>query len=94
MNALAHPCNTSRSDKWNSSSGILAGAGRPCARGGAGGERDAVVRALAWQAHGMDIADALHLALSHHSSQFKTFDKNLAKAAKRVAAKPMVSAPD
>ena len=57
-------------------------------------ERDAVVRALAWQAHGMDIADALHLALSHHSSQFKTFDKNFAKAAKRVAAKPVVSAPD
>ena len=56
-------------------------------------ERDAVVRALAWQQHGMGMADALHLALSHQAVALKTFDKDFAKAAKRVAAKPAVSAP-
>ena len=56
-------------------------------------ERDAVVRALAWQQHGMEIADALHLALSHQATNFKSFDKDFVKVAKRVATKPGVSAP-
>ena len=56
-------------------------------------ERDAVVRALAWQQHGMGMADALHLALSHQAVGLKTFDKDFAKAAKRMAAQPSVSAP-
>ena len=56
-------------------------------------ERDAVVRALAWQQHGMDVADALHLALSHQATNFKSFDKDFAKIAKRVAARPEVSVP-
>ena len=56
-------------------------------------ERDDVVCALAWQQHGMDIADALHLALSHQATSFKSFDKDFAKVAKRVATKPEVSAP-
>ena len=56
-------------------------------------ERDAVVRALAWQQHGMGIADALHLALSHQSEQLTTFDKDFIKLAKRIGAQPVVSLP-
>ncbi len=56
-------------------------------------ERDAVVRALAWHQHGMGMADALHLALSHQSEQFTTFDKDFIKVAKRIGAQPVVSLP-
>lgn len=56
-------------------------------------ERDAMVRALAWHQHGMGIADALHLALAHHSEQFTTFDKDFIKLAKRIGAQPVVSLP-
>ena len=56
-------------------------------------ERDAVVRALAWHQHGMGMADALHLALSHQSEQFTTFDKDLIKVAKRIGAQPVVGLP-
>ena len=56
-------------------------------------ERDAVVRALAWHQHGMGMADALHLALSHQSERFTTFDKDLIKVAKRIGAQPAVGLP-
>ena len=56
-------------------------------------ERDAVVRALAWQQHGMGMADALHLALSHQSERFTTFDKEFTKVAKRIGAQPDVGSP-
>ena len=56
-------------------------------------ERDAVVRALAWHQHGMGMADALHLALSHQSEQFTTFDKDFIKVAKRIGAQPVVRLP-
>ena len=56
-------------------------------------ERDAVVRALAWHQHGMGMADALHLALSHQSERFTTFDKDFIKVAKRIGAQPAVASP-
>ena len=56
-------------------------------------ERDAVVRALAWHQHGMGMADALHLALSHQSERFTSFDKDFIKVAKRIGAQPDVGLP-
>ena len=56
-------------------------------------ERDAVVRALAWHQHGMGMADALHLALSHQSERLTTFDKDFVKVAKRMGAQPAVGVP-
>ena len=56
-------------------------------------ERDAVVRALAWHQHGMVMADALHLALSHQSERLTTFDKDFVKVAKRMGAQPAVGVP-
>lgn len=56
-------------------------------------ERDAVVRALAWHQHGMGMADALHLALSHQSERLTTFDKDFIKLAKRIGAQPLVGVP-
>jgi predicted nucleic-acid-binding protein len=43
-----------------------------------------VSTALEWNEAGVDLADALHLASSHHCEGFATFDRSLAKAAKRV----------
>jgi predicted nucleic-acid-binding protein len=56
-------------------------------------ERAAVLRALAWHGAGMDFADAMHLAASDAASAFVSFDRNLARAAKRASAKPDVAAP-
>ncbi|MGH7436869.1 MAG: type II toxin-antitoxin system VapC family toxin [Polyangiaceae bacterium] len=56
-------------------------------------DRDDVLRALGWHAQGMDFADALHLAASNSATHFVTFDRKLAKAAKRVGAKPPTAAP-
>jgi predicted nucleic-acid-binding protein len=56
-------------------------------------DRAAVLRALAWYGTGMDFADALHLAASDAASAFVSFDRDLAKAAKRAGAKPEVAAP-
>ena len=56
-------------------------------------ERDVVLRALAWHAAGMDLADALHLAASHAATAFATFDRRLSKLAKRAAVQPAVIAP-
>lgn len=41
-----------------------------------------ITLAIEWHEHGMDFADALHLAQSQHHSKFLTFDKNFAKKAK------------
>ena len=41
----------------------------------------AVTQALQWCDGGMDFADALHLASSHASEKFATFDTQLKKAA-------------
>ena len=55
--------------------------------------RAAVLRALSWHGSGMDFADALHLAVSDATSAFVSFDRDLAKAAKRAGATPRVVAP-
>lgn len=56
-------------------------------------DRDVVLRAIAWHADGMDFADALNLAGSGGVRAFATFDRRLAKAAKKVGASPPVVAP-
>jgi predicted nucleic-acid-binding protein len=56
-------------------------------------DRPAVLRALDWHATGMDFADALHLAMSGNASLFLSFDRNLARAAKRAGATPPVTTP-
>jgi predicted nucleic-acid-binding protein len=55
--------------------------------------RAAVLRALAWHSAGMDFADALHLAVCDAASAFVSFDRDLAKVAKRAGAKPDVAVP-
>jgi len=52
-----------------------------------------VLRALAWHRAGMDFADAMHLAVSDAASAFVSFDRKLAKVAKKARAKPDVAAP-
>ncbi len=47
-----------------------------------GGDR--AQRALAWARSGMDFADALHLAGAGECERFATFDRDLAKAARRL----------
>lgn len=54
---------------------------------------DAVRRAFAWIEGGMDIADALHIALSERVTQFVSFDQGLAKRARLVGARPPVATP-
>ncbi|SRR5260370_37364259 len=41
-------------------------------------------QALAWAEHGMDLADALHLARTGHCEAFVSFDRDLARAANRI----------
>ena len=52
-----------------------------------------VLRALAWHGAGMDFADALHLAVSDATTAFVSFDRGLAKVARKARAKPDVAAP-
>ena len=54
---------------------------------------EAVYRALAWFRDGLDLPDALHLALSGHAAQFKTFDERLQKRAAALAISPAVTQP-
>jgi predicted nucleic-acid-binding protein len=51
----------------------------------------AVRRALAWFAAGMDFADAVHLASSIAAAGFATFDKPLAKRARKLEGTPPVT---
>ena len=53
------------------------------ASGVAVGEAAAVKRAFRLAEQGLDFADALHLALAHGCEAFVTFDKRLAKRARR-----------
>jgi predicted nucleic acid-binding protein len=46
----------------------------------------AVLQALAWLEHGMDFADALHLATASHCDGIATFDRDFIKAASRLGA--------
>lgn len=45
-----------------------------------------VALAFDWALHGMDFADALHLAASKHCDAFMSFDRDLAKIAKAAGA--------
>ena len=52
-------------------------------------EPERVAKALDWAASGMDFADALHVAAAEECEAFMSFDKSLAKAAKRIAEAPI-----
>jgi predicted nucleic-acid-binding protein len=54
---------------------------------------EAVHVALGWVDAGMDVADALHLALSGNATKFLTFDTTLARRAARLGTQPPASAP-
>lgn len=56
-------------------------------------DRLAVLEAVAWHEAGMDFADAMHLAASGGATAFVSFDRHLAKAARRAGAKPSVAEP-
>jgi predicted nucleic-acid-binding protein len=49
----------------------------------------AVMEALAWAEAGMDFADALHLAGASEAEAFLSFDRDLARDAKKFAAVPV-----
>jgi predicted nucleic-acid-binding protein len=48
-----------------------------------------VAQAFDWAEHGMDFADALHLAKAPNCEAFVSFDRNLAKMARRLGAIPV-----
>jgi predicted nucleic acid-binding protein len=54
---------------------------------------EAVRKALGWAAKGMDIADALHLALCDKAARFLTFDDAFARRASKIGANPPISVP-
>jgi predicted nucleic-acid-binding protein len=53
-------------------------------------DREAVDRALSWYGEGMDFADALHIATAR-TSHFATFDRKLARKARRTRGAPAVT---
>jgi predicted nucleic-acid-binding protein len=53
----------------------------------------AVFRALRWAEQGLDLANALHLALSDKASYFLTFDEALMRRATKLGAQPAVAPP-
>ena len=54
---------------------------------------EAVFQALRWAESGLEVADALHLALSAKAARFLSFDRDLAKRVARAGAQPLVAAP-
>ena len=54
---------------------------------------EAVRAALRWAKAGVDVADALHLALSGQSTKFLTFDATLVRRATKLGAQPPASSP-
>lgn len=44
-----------------------------------------IAKALGWTSRGMEFADALHLAKAHESKAFVSFDRQLARVAKRLS---------
>jgi predicted nucleic-acid-binding protein len=54
---------------------------------------DRVVQAIAWCEQGMDLADAVHLALSADASKFVTFDEALIARSERLPTRPQASPP-
>jgi predicted nucleic-acid-binding protein len=53
----------------------------------------AVARALGWLRHGMDFADALHLASSSHVNEFVTFNVALRRRSAELRTQPPVVVP-
>ncbi len=51
----------------------------------------AVARALEWSSAGLDFPDALHLGSAADATQFATFDRRLARQARRLTAREIVS---
>ena len=51
----------------------------------------AVARALDWYKEGLDFADALHLASAGSAKEFATFDRKLARQARRTTALETIS---
>lgn len=47
-----------------------------------------IYNALEWHMHGMDFADAIHLAQSQECESFATFDKNLIKSSLNASTIP------
>ena len=54
---------------------------------------EAVFQALSWAEGGLDVADALHLALSGKAERFLSFDGDLTRQAARAGVQPQVVAP-
>jgi len=48
-----------------------------------------IYNAIEWHMHGMDFADAIHLAKSQECESFVTFDKNLVKSSIDVSTIPV-----
>ena len=59
------------------------------ARGGIVENPVAAATALDWAEQGVDFADALHLAAAQAQEGFVTFDKALARAARRLGGPPV-----
>jgi predicted nucleic-acid-binding protein len=51
----------------------------------------AVAKALDWFKEGLDFADALHLASAGNAKEFATFDRKLARQARRTTALETIS---
>jgi predicted nucleic acid-binding protein len=52
-----------------------------------------IFAALRWAEAGLEVADALHLALSGEAARFATFDEELIAGARKLRTRPPVSAP-
>ena len=51
---------------------------------------DAISQALRWAEQGLDVADAIHLAMSTKADGFATFDGDLIKSAAKLGVRPAV----
>ena len=54
---------------------------------------DAIIQALRWTEEGLDVADAIHLAMSSKADRFVTFDDALVKGGAKLGVHPAVSLP-
>jgi predicted nucleic-acid-binding protein len=48
-----------------------------------------IALALQWHEHGLDFADALHLALSQHGQDMQTFDQRFVRRSERITSCPV-----
>ncbi len=54
---------------------------------------DMIYQALRWAEEGLDVADAIHLAMSGKADRFVTFDDALVRGALKLGVRPAVSLP-